>query len=418
MAGKILAWTGRPFEKETPEGLPRIHREPPLQLFGKLTTKAQFENVVAAHDYGYFQVSAYLMRQMIRCGRVAQCIQTRSTALTGTPIQWLLGKNNDKGRRAVVDIETDWPLIASPAARAQLSTWGWFMGVSMAQKHWYVAPTTGRSIPRIEPYNPMWTNWDWSVYAYRVWTWNDGIRIVPSPSLQVPGEPWQPAPGLSNYGADDPRLWVVHEPYGVNSWANDLNFIHSLWEDYFGYALANNDMNRVCEKQGRGQMVLKYPKSTDDKGNTTRDALIEALLNVGSEGIFPLEQYGRDVEGDTHGYELEPFAWPATGYDIVSGTKQSNGDAIAGRITGHNTSGETKGATGTQGGAQTGNLIRGDIRVDDCGNEKHTIEQQVLRDWAEANYGDPDLAPVMVYAVGSTLPRSSASPTISAFLTI
>ena len=59
----------------------------PLQLFGKLTTKAQFENVVAAHDYGYFQVSAYLMRQMIRCGRVAQCIQTRSTALTGTPIE-------------------------------------------------------------------------------------------------------------------------------------------------------------------------------------------------------------------------------------------------------------------------------------------------------------------------------------------
>src|SRR5579864_4140746 len=189
----ILDASGRPYQS-APGGFPSVHRSPaPISIAGRLKVKEQFQAVVALHYYGFFQNSAWLASQMMTASPVASGFQTRCAALTGAKMQFLPGRNNDRGRRAARDCEEeDWNLMAPATARAQMHRGGLISGVQLAQRHWYTSPSSGRAIPRIEPYHNMWVQWDWTLQAYRVFTWLDGWRIVPSPALMAPGEKWSP----------------------------------------------------------------------------------------------------------------------------------------------------------------------------------------------------------------------------------
>jgi hypothetical protein len=96
---------------------------------------------------------------------------------------------------------------------------------------------------------------------------------------------------------------------------------------------------------------------------------------------------------------------------MIQGTKESNATDIAVLYLGHNTTAETKGAS-VGASAQVGNLIRGDIRVGDCENEASTLYGQVLRDWAEVNYGDPGNAPVPDYVTDPPSENQAAALTL------
>jgi hypothetical protein len=409
----ILRADGKPYKVGDGGDIPTAFKQPPLQIAGRFKKKEQFEAVVQLHKLGDFQTSTWLVEQMMSAARVSSAMQTRTAGVVGTPLQFLPGKDNDKGRRvAKICEEEDFLLMCPPPAREEMHAGGIMSGVRLAQKHWYFDSGRGRWIPRAEPFNTQWVKWDWAAYAYRVWTWDGGWQLVPSPSVTVPSEGWSPTASAGGMKLAHPRSWVVYEPYGAHGWRSDFALVSSLWEPYFGYALANNDQNRICEKQGRGQLVWKYPKSTDKEA---RDTYIQGLLDVGPEGVFPLEQYGGAGSASYEtpaNMELEPFAWPATGYDIVAGTKSDNGGDITIRILGHNTSSETKGATGTQGGAQSGTLIRGDIRVADTMKENTWIVQ-VLRDWAEVNFGDPELAPRLKYVTEEPMANVAAAQTVN-----
>lgn len=402
----ILGLDGMPYKSAAErEGLPPVKREPPIQIFGRFKTKQEFQSVVQLHDYGQFQLSTWLASQMLTDSRVSAAMDVRCDALVGKKIVWAPGKLNDKGRKAARDIETDFALIAPPTARGQMHRWGLIQGVKVAQRHWYVA-ASGRAIPKIEPYSTQWLIWDWSMWAYRLMTWRDGWRLLQSPALSVPGEPWSPMTGATGMEPDDARLWSIYEPYGVHSWRDEQNLLHSLWEVYFGHALANNDMNRVCERQGRGQTKLYYPRGVD---KTSRDEYIDSLLTVGPEGIFPLERGQNPEDGEGSGYDIQAMEWPATGFDIVKGTKASNADEIAILILGHATMQQTNGAS-VGASAATGNMIRGDKAIGDTLRESSWI-YPLLRDWAEVNYGDPDCAPIPAYVIEEPSANVAAAQT-------
>jgi hypothetical protein len=409
MYSSILDASGKPYPAAGPNGLPGVFRQPPLQISGKLKIKRDFENVVALHDYGFFQNSDWLVSQMFGAAPVAQAMQLRSDALTGTKIQFIPGRNNDRGRSAARAMEEeDWKLIASAPARAQMHSNAVISGVQTAQKKWYVSPSSGRAIPKVLPYSNMWVQWDWGLYAYRIFTWEGGWRIVPSPSLMAPGETWTPPSLSKTLQADDPRLWIVSEPYGSFSFRDRQKLLTSLWEPFFGWALSNNDQNRVCEKQGRGQLALTGPSTTDKN----RDALIANYMNVGAEGVFFEEQFYDQNHSSTEipGYKLRPFEWSAQGWNIVSGTREANANAIFGLIAGHNTLGQTIGAAGAGGGAATGFKLSGAITVGDTLKE-FAWAYPVMRDWAQENYGDPDCAPIPIYATDDPLANVAAAQT-------
>jgi len=396
--GRILGPDGKAMTSDEVGRFPAVHRQPPVLLTGRFTEKQQFEAVLEYHKQGYFQYSTWLVEQMMTADRVASAMQTRCDKLTGTPVSFVPVSNSDEAQRAARDLQEDDSLIAPATVRAQMLLDSLMQGFKLAQKHWYVDPSTGRAIPQLEPWNNAFVQWDASAWAYRVWTWQEGWKLVQSPSLTVPGEPWKPpAPAVASplLELDDPRLWIVAEPFGVHSWRYPMALIYSLWESYFGYALANNDMNAVCEQQGRGQRTLEYPKVSDNE-RAKQEEYISKLVDMGSNSVIPLEQQGTNIEGETVGYKLKPFEYPSNGWNIVVGTKESNASSITIRILGHNTQGETKGSAGAGGGAATGTMVRGDIGIADTLRE-FRWRYRLYREWAAVNYGDPNLAPFPFY---------------------
>lgn len=410
--GRIVGMDGKPMSSDEVGEFPKIHRQPPVLLTGRFTEKPQFEAVLEYHKQGYFQYSTWLVEQMMTADRVASAMQTRCDKLTGTPVSFIPGNDSEAARTAVLDLREDYNLIAPATVRAQMHVGSLMQGVKLAQKHWYRSPTSKRSIPQVEPWSNAFVQWDASAWAYKVWTWQEGWKLVQSPSLTVPGEVWKPpAPAVVSPALelDDPRLWIVAEPFGVHSWRDSMALVYSLWESYFGYALANNDMNAVCEQQGRGQRTLEYPKVSDQE-RPKQEEYISKLIDVGANSVIPLEQQGRSIEGETVGYKLKAFEYPASGWNIVVGTKESNASSITIRILGHNTQGETKGAAGAGGGAATGTLVRGDIGIADTLREFRWC-YPVFRDWAAINYGDPNLAPIPLYDTTEPLQNVQAGQT-------
>lgn len=386
--------------------LPRIRREPAIQIAPSFATVSDCSSVITVHDFGQFQLSSWLTEQMLWNSRVRAVTNTRGDGLAGTPIRWEPGKNNDLARRAARDIIEDWPLIATAATRKQMSVWGWFLGVGLAQKHWYESPTSGRQIPRLEVYHPQWMIWDWGSRAYRVFTM-DGWAVVPSPALLVPGQTWQPmSPTGGNYQADSLRRWVIHEPFGQHSWR--LGLVHSVWRAWLAHEYANRDLARASEKLGIGIVKVEYPKATD---KSALNALIGGIRTIGSEGVLPVEVYPENNAQNMKSYNVTPFEWSGTGADIIKSAREAAAADIAVLMLGHNTTAETKGAS-VGASAQVGNTIRGDIRIGDCLNEQATMYLQVIRDWAEVNYGDASVAPVPVYETDPPGENQAAAQTL------
>lgn len=387
----------------TATALSEVRREPPLMVAPRFRDIRQCESVIELLSFGQFQLAAWLIEQMRRNSRVRGVQNTRWDGLIGTEIRWEPGRQNDLARRAARDIVEDWPLIATASTRKQIAKWGCDLGVSFAQKHWYESPVSGRKIPRLEHYHPQWALWDWTLRGYRIWTL-DGWMLVPSPSLMVPGQPWQPSMASSVAKPESLKRWVVHEPFGQHSWREGM--VGAAWKSWLGHELANVYLSRGAEKHGNGIIALDYPQTTDAK---PLNLLMQKLRTLGTEGVIPLEVYPES--SGKASYKARPFEWGSTGYDIIRGAKESNATDLAVLYLGHNTTAETKGAS-VGASAQVGNLIRGDIRVGDCYNEFATFYGQVVRDWAEENYGDAGNAPVPIYVTDPPSENQAAAMTL------
>jgi hypothetical protein len=397
-----------PTTEPDPRGaLPGLRREPPIQIAPTFSTVSDCQSAITFLDYGQFQLASWLIEQQRWNSRFRGVQNTWADGLIGTPIRWEPGRDNALGRRAAQAIKEDWPLMASATTRKQISRWGLDLGVAFAQKHWYESPSSGRMIPRLEHYHPQWAIWDWSQRAYKIWTL-DGWAIVPSPSLMVPGQPWEPLYPITSSGQPDTlRRWVVHEPYGQHSWRDGL--VHASWNPWLRLEWANRDMARCSEKIGLGIIKVKYPRMTD---LTALNLLISKLRQLGQEGVIPVEQY-KPTDGTTaeQNYDAEPFEWSGTGFNSISGTREGASSDLAVLYLGHNTQAETKGAS-VGASAQVGNLIRGDIRVGATWAEWTTMQPQVVEDWAEVNFGDRGLAPVAVYETDPPAENQAAATTL------
>jgi hypothetical protein len=239
--------------------------------------------------------------------------------------------------------------------------------------------------------------------GYRIWTL-DGWMLVPSPALMVPGEAWTPL-FPSVYGHPESlQRWVVHEPFGQHSWREGM--VHAAWRPWMGHEMANTYLSRGAEKHGNGIIAIEYPETTD---KNALNLLMQKLRTLGTESVIPYEVQPKD--SDKAGYNVKPFEWTSTGFDIIRGAKESNATDLAVLYLGHNTTAETKGAS-VGASAQVGNLIRGDIRVGDCYNEFATMYGQVIRDWAAVNYGDAGNAPIPIYVTDPPSENMAAATTL------
>lgn len=270
-------------------------------------------------------------------------------------------------------------MMPSPQ-RKQLVWWGLGLGVALAQRAYMASPTAERTLFRVRPYWPGWARWDSNEDRYEIETRGGKRASAKSPCENLTGSDPFSSP------------WIIHEPFGEFSYRDGL--LHAVWESGFLHRQSFRDLGRGSEKHGIGQQVLEYPNSEAALAKT----IVNDARSAGREAMVAMPQFA-EVDGvKKPGFSLKPFEFTGgAGSQLILEGLNITSIAFAIVLLGHNLTTEVKG--GAYAAAEIGNDIRIDKKVDDADAESSTARPQLLMPWAEANYGDPELAPIANYVV-------------------
>lgn len=357
------------------ERRPRINREPQIPTASRYEKVVQIRTIIDDLEHGYLFGASRLIRQMWHNPRLRVAVSTRLAGLSAAEERWRPAKENRDGRAAKNAIEQDWQHIISTATRDQANRWGLLLGVNFAQPHWYLDPSSGREINRIEVYDPSAVWWDDFRWTYVVRTRDSGSIDVPSPAVSSPDE-------LS-------QDFIVHEPFGKRSYLE--GYVVSAWYPWLGNNLTSRDRLRSSEKVGDGNLIAEIPHGADKVAALD---FATGLKNMKGGAVIPAEVGVPTRGGQPASFGVKPLEWNAgNGYQVVDSATAATAVDLVILFLGGNLQTEVKG-----GGSYA--AIDGQMRVTagyidkDAKAETHTLYHQVVRRWAERNYGDPELAPL------------------------
>jgi hypothetical protein len=353
----------------------RPKREPQIPTASRYDTVAPIRSIITALEGGEFFGASRLIRQMWQNPRLRVALSTRVAGHVGAQEQWKPGKANRDGRAAKAAIEVDWPLMMSTATRKQQAEWGLLLGVHFAQPRWYTSKATGRQIPMVMGYDASACRWDEERQLYGI-RHRDGQEIwIPSPALSTPDE----------MSPD----WIVHEPFGTRSFKR--GYIHAAWYPWLGNNLANRDRLRTSEKVGEDTLLAYIPHGG---GQTiAADQFVDGLRDMKGGAVIPCEVKVDEVSGEKVSFDVKPLEWTANGYQVVDTTVAATAVDLVILFLGGNLQTEVKGG-GSHGAADSQGEVRADYIDDDAKGETNTLAPQVVARWTEANFGDPDVAPI------------------------
>jgi hypothetical protein len=377
---------------------PRVHVEPPIPTTTEFCTVDQVRSVINQLDLGAFRMPSLLLERMMWNPRLRAVVNTRFAGLIATELRFKPSRNNKDARRAAKDFGEDWKLIAPASMRKQMLVRALFLGFSPGQRVPDLSPTTKRHIFKLRPYWPGFASWYWAEQAYRIQTFEAGVVSASTPTVdRKPIEKTVFSPLLNGVQPASSSPWVICEPFGVNSFRDAI--MHAAWRPWLGHEWSMRDQARASEKHGIGVIKYKYPRG---EGTQHKEAIAKAergLRRMGSEGVQPLEQRGKDAQ-DGPGFDIEPFEFNGTGFQAISDTMNSNAVAFAILLLGHNLTTEIKGG-GSYAAVGVADYIRDDVKYDDGSTEGDYARPQLAMPWAMANYGDPGLAPIFEYVTDS-----------------
>lgn len=325
-------------------------------------TLAQTRSALRQHLDGDFSRSALLADAMRGDERIASDLRTRCMAVTGLPFRIDPAPNGD-GRRAkaiAAELAAAWPSICPASTVRSLLRWAIFCGLSYGPVRW--TATGGRWWPTIEPWHLQHARHNPNTLLVETQT-TTGLESV------VPGD----------------GTWLLYAPEGERSWVECA--VRGLAIPYHLRRDSRRDWGRFNEKHGLPITGAVVPEEADadDKSDFFSD-----LRKLGSEGVVLLP---KDREG--RGFDLtmiEPKnvqSWKA-----FEGALYHCDISIAVALLGQASNAQEGGSYAK---ATALALIRQDLLEADAASLAETLREQVLRPWAVFNFGDAELAPVLVW---------------------
>ncbi len=343
---------------------PRVDRRPAsapqswADVVDDRWTVGKVRAALSSHITGFFADSARLVDAMLADDRVNADTRTRVFAVTGLPFRIEPARIGDQRRAKSIaaDLETLWPHIAPQAVLHDLIRWSVLFGFSLASTSW---ETSARQwVPRLTFWHPQHATWLDYDRTLRVQTMA-GESII--------------APGAGT--------WVLHAPDGARPWMEAA--VRGLAIQWLARQYAMRDQSRDSEKYGLHVMGAVVPQESD---KAEKEAFFNDLRRLGSEGLVMLPRDREDRGFDVKYLDPGTPAWE--GFErLIARCERS----IATRILGQNNTASADG--GSYAKAVALDAIRQDLLESDARSLAQTLYAQVLRPWAQYNFGDADLAP-------------------------
>lgn len=313
-------------------------------------------------DGGSLRMAADLCHAMAGDDRVIATLGVRTRGLLGLPVTFEAGADKRRSKRVLraIEADEDWWQAAPEDTLAELLRWGVLLGVGFAK----LVPTeslSGRTLLRLEVWDPRWFRWDWTARAWMVLT----------------------ASGAEVPLAADGR-WVILTPYGEHApWQRGVWRACSRWWLLKHYA--RNDWAQHGQVKASGVFVVSNTSDPasgqQDLSPTQRARLAAQLTNLGRDAGLVLPR----------GLDLKLVESTAKNYETFGAQIDAANTGIAIAVLGQNLTTEVQG--GSYAAAQVHQRVADYLRRADAECLSTTLRTQVLTWWAAYNFGDPAVAP-------------------------
>jgi phage gp29-like protein len=319
-------------------------------------TNADLKTARYLADGGTLSYAAELVDELRADSRVAGVLPQRVNGLLGLQLTFEASGDGRRRGRAVraLEADEDWWQIAPEHELADLQTWGLLLGVGLAELVW-TTNERGRAIPRLKVWDPRWLRYEWTTRRWLLRTDDQGdIEIVPGGGK-----------------------WVIYTPYGASRpWAKGLWRALARWWLLKTFAL--DDWARHGEMHGSPIRVGLAPEGSQPED---REKFAADLAEIGRDtSIVPPPGYTMEL------LEAEAKTWEQFPKQIETANAE-----LSILLVGQNLTSEVTG--GSFAAAKIHENVRDDLVRFDAEALATCLNEQVLRWWAEFNFGDARLAP-------------------------
>jgi phage gp29-like protein len=343
---------------------PRVYKDLPVTPWTGSWGTASIQKALDAHDYGQFLLSSQLAESVQRDDRVATALNTRAQGLLGLPLLIEPSPEGDPkmARRAADDLAVDLAETDVVGSLVQILRWKILLGFDPSEIVWEGDAEHWRF--SLRPWHPQWSWYDWYRRLYVITTAEGLVEIVPG------GGKWM--------------LLTPEHPY--RAWIQGA--IRSIAIPWLGRQYAFRDWMKFNEVYGQPIRKAKTPSQTPDED---KDRFFNSIANAGSSLVVECPQ---GIDGQA--YDVELLEATATAWETFKNATEDCDKRITLALLGQNLT------TEVQGGSLAAAKVHGQVRQDyleaDARGLERALRVQVLRLWAQYNYGDPDLAPVVRFA--------------------
>lgn len=306
-------------------------------------------------DAGYLCYAADLCEHLISDDRVKSSLGTRAGGLISSPLKFEPPKG---GKRTVKALEADedWWAMSPETELVRLASWAILLGIGFSEKVW-TRRKNGRFVPVLKTWHPRHFRLDTDTGEWWVKTGQYGVE--------------------ERKLSDMPRKWLIYAPFGASRpWAWGAWRAIALWQVLKLFAI--RDWGHFSQRHGEGTWVAECPENF---GHPKRKELAADLAELDRAGIACLPS----------GVSLKLVEAFALTYTTFKAQKDAADLGTCVAILGQNLSTEVTGPVGT--GATLQGRVLGIYLKQDAETFSTTIHDSQLVEWAEVNYGSPDLAP-------------------------
>jgi phage gp29-like protein len=321
------------------------------------TLVAVVNSAISALEQGMFFAAAQLADGITRDDRVSAKLGERIDAITGAEMELEPAKDTARARKIAEDCEEQFCDMLPSHQVGKLLRNGRVQGVGIGQI--LKKRTKDATLSTLLVWNNRFLRWDWALRRYCLITENRGEIVL---------EP------------DDPE-WVIYEPYGPYGWI-DSAILRSITLPWLIRYWTRTWWARHQEVHGQPIRVGIIPAERDPADERL---FLRQLANLAHDAVIRLPQ---GTEGNKFDMKLVEAA--ANTWEGFEKLLAHCDDSIAIAFLGQSQSTKGQGGLGSQENAGESTMLRitrSDARI------YVDLRRQVLKPWAEENYGDADMAP-------------------------
>jgi hypothetical protein len=360
-----------------------VTREIPLVCVGTSWDVGATRGALGDLVIGLFDRPSQLIDSIVGDSRVQAAMASRTGGILGRPVDFITPRklrDSDLARECRDAFVDAWPTMAAESILGELQTWAVMGGFGPAQILW---DTGGDyAIPHMRPWHPRYTYYHWIYRCYVAVTMDGQTPIIPGDGH-----------------------WINHCPHGeYRGWMRGAVRAIAPWWLARNYAL--RDWARYSERHGLPMIKAKTPALGDP---VIINSWRQALSSLGQETVLHLPQ----SVAPGMSYDIELLEAADTAHEGFGGLIGRCDMEITLALLAQNLTTEIK--EGSMAAARVHADVRQSLLEADARALAQTIYQQLARPFAAMNFGDPDLAPMVVWNVKPYEDDLTAVQTFAAF---